>query len=392
MLRSFFTLLELHGAGPLRTRDLACDDPTAEALHGEGILARAPLATKWPCEAIGCARVVVATGDGFVATCTREEDRCETLDLARTDLAQVNLSLEALFDVVRRELRIEASRRAPSDDDAPLYLGEQGLASPRDVFFELRPRSSRLPSFLAAREHAPRPTLLLVPSITSIDPDLVVKHAPGAKVEIDALADALTVRGGRIMAAPRLRKAHVFATAPSTPKGGATASSLIPRPRRWTDLTVLGFDKRSIIARAGRRSQRLTAADLGMACKNTREPKKHFFVLLALCAGNGEFRWKEFGSFESVCKAVSRLRADMCAAFGITEKPFYEFTHQDQWRAKFRAAMASDEDKKREKEAASRAWSEEEEEGEHAEGREVESAWDTAFEDWKDRVPDRDED
>jgi hypothetical protein len=59
---------------------------------------------------------------------------------------------------------------------------------------------------------------------------------------------------------------------------------------------------------------------------------RHFLLLLAVCAGNGEFRWEQVGDFDAVKKLVSRLRSAMCKAFGIEEDPFHGFSYESQWR------------------------------------------------------------
>jgi hypothetical protein len=386
-VRRFFAWLERHGACTALARDFApaCAKEEEEALRAEGIVEGAGLADRWECPEIGCARLVVKTDDGYVAACTREEGLCETVTLSREDLRQVKVSLEALLAIVRRELRVEEPRRAAREGIEPLYVGEQGAAHPRDVFLELHPRAPSLPAFLALREHAPRPTVLLVPSLSTLSSELVTAHATGAKVEIDALDDALHVRGGRVRAAPRLRSAKPppRASAAADDRRAEPASTLVPRARRWADLCILAIDKHTILVKVGLRRQRLTAVDLGLAGKNSRKATKVWTVLLLICAGSGEFRWNELGTFENAKVHVTKLRHALSAAFGIDDDPFHDFTYEQGWRARFQAGMWSAE---QENAAPDRpAWSADSGDGETDGG--AESAWAVAFDDWQGKAP-----
>jgi hypothetical protein len=268
----------------------------------------------------------------------------------------------------------------------PLYVGEQGSVSPRDVFLELCPRPSSLLSFVALREHARRPTLLLVPSLESLGTEVALGHAAGAKVEIDALGDALALRGGRIRAAPRLRSAHA---SPPRVAGAAErepAATLVPRARRWADLLILCIDKHTILVKVGWRRQRLTYVDLGLAGKKSREPTKVWVMLLAICAGRGELRWSDFGSFDNAKGFVKLLRKALRAAFGVEEDPYHRLSYPQGWRARFQAGMWTEEEEKDDDDApARRAWGEraEGDEGREALDGRAESAWAVAFEDWE---------
>jgi hypothetical protein len=59
-------------------------------------------------------------------------------------------------------------------------------------------------------------------------------------------------------------------------------------------------------------------------------------MLLAICAGHGEFRWRDFGGFGAVRQAVSVLRGKLREAFGLEGDPFCEW--KNGWRAKFFAS------------------------------------------------------
>jgi hypothetical protein len=382
-VRRFFVELELHGAGVLFARELACTSEEEAALRAEGIVDEATLADRWECSEIGCARKVVHTEDGFVAVCTRESDFCETVVLAREQLRQVHVSLSALVVVVRRELRIEEPHGTAREASEPLYLGEQGTVFARDVFLELRPRASSFAPFLALREHAPRPTLVLVPALASLGSELVVRHAAGAKVEIDALGEALAVRDGRVRAAPRLRavrppRAVVAATVAATTP--ASTATLVPQARRWAHLTILAIDKHTVLVKVGWRRQRLTYVDLDMADGNTREPTILWLMLLAICAGHGQFRGDQSskGKFGSAKTSMTRLRKKLCAAFGVDENPFHPFSYSQGWRAKFVAGMWTADDESSAPERPT--WSAE---GEADGAESAESAWAVAFEDWE---------
>jgi hypothetical protein len=393
MLRAFFAFVEKHGENEVPADDLARalardGDAALAALLEEGIVRGAGLAKSWSCEEVGCdGRLVVASENGaFLALCTREPVACETLTLAREELAQQRVSMDALLAVVRRELRIDRSARPASPSDGgvrqPAWLGEQGTASPRDVFWTLAPNPWALAPFFAAREHAPRPTLLLVPTLASVDPELVVVHAAGAKVEIDALAEALGVRDGRIVALRRLRAAPSRAATDAPPAPAPSPSShfpLVPRARAWNQVRIVALDRETVLVTVGRRTQKLTYIDLGMGHKLSRKPRKTFLLLLAICAGGGTFRWSQFSRrFGTVKELVSELRKALCAAFGIEDDPFHGFSYRDQWRAKFVAGTAPIEERAQRK----GAWAGATEDDGSAE-KAPETAWSVAFEDWE---------
>jgi hypothetical protein len=378
-VRRFFAQVEQKGAGPMLASELAFSAEEEAALRAEGIVGDAALAERWECGEIGCARLVVQMEDGFVAVCTRESDLCETVELSREELRRVHVSLAALLEVVRRELRIVPPQRAASEATGPLHLGEQGTSSPRDVFLELHPRPASLAPFLALREHAPRATLVLVPALASLASEVVVGHATGAKVEIDALGEALAVRGGKIRAAPRLRSARapIAAVALVT---GAPPATLVPRARQWAHLTILAIDKHTVLVKVGWRRQRLTYVDVGFAAKNSRQPTTQWLMLLAICAGHGEFKWQEFGSFGTAKTEVTRLRKRLSAAFGVDENPFHPFSYAQGWRARFQAGMWSEDDESALQVRAPRTWGAD---GEPDVAEAADSAWGVAFEDWE---------
>lgn len=348
-LRPFFALLYRYGGAVLPKRKLdnalsACAEEVREAIHMEEWVVPAPPAESWPCERTDCARVVVHAPEEWLAACTRDDALCETLTLAKKEVEQARLALDAVIEVVRRELRIDRPRAAPrpASRGEPPYLGEQGRKSPRDVFLVLRPSERELSMFLAAREHAPRPTLVLVPERGLLASDLEVAHAAGAKVEIDALAEALTAAGGKIHATRRLRPA----AAPRPPEevaGEAPVDGKVVFPiRAWEDLRLRAYKDGTILVTVGARSRRVTHVELGMANAKNRKPLRHYLLLLAVCAHHGEFRWKEFGSFETAKKLMSRLRRALSGAFGCDADPFHEFTYGRQWRSRFVASAGED--------------------------------------------------
>jgi hypothetical protein len=378
-VRAFFAFVERHGGNVVLTSELARalerdGDDVWQALRAEAIVRDAEPAKTWPCEHIGCARLVVADErSGHLALCTREPVECETLTLGSEQLAQQHVSMDRLLAVARRELRIDGSE--PTDRDGgrgarqPVCIGEQGVASPRDVFWMPRAHSAALEPFLAMREHAPRPTLLLLPTLTGLEAHVAVRHAAGAKVEIDALAEALGVRDGRIVALRRLRAAPAPAPEPDT-SGAADSSApacpLVPRARCWEDVRIQALDGETVLVIVGRRKQRLTCFDLGLASKS-RKPVRAWEMLLAVCAGEGSFRWKQFRTFGNAKTILWRLRKALCAAFGIADDPFHDFSYEDQWRAKFRAGVGGLD----EQGAPDVAWT-----------GEKESAWSVASEAW----------
>ncbi len=83
--------------------------------------------------------------------------------------------------------------------------------------------------------------------------------------------------------------------------------------------------------------RRLLDIDLGFATRK-RVPSAEWKTFLAVCAGHGRFRWKDWGDFNAVKQRVLVMRRKLQRAFGLEDDPFHKFRVVDGWRAKFFAS------------------------------------------------------
>jgi hypothetical protein len=233
-----------------------------------------------------------------------------------------------------------APPKALPSSSEPLLLGAERASSPaRDVFLALRPRDDSFPLFLALRERAARPALVLVPTSRAVTADLATRFAPGAHVEIEILEDTLVVRDGAIARVPPLRLVKLTEDpATSTPANPARTIAAEIGATSWAEIKITVIDGHTLRIQKGQRAIRRTYIDLGLASKGNREPTRKWALLLAICAGHGTFRWKTFGTFDAAKNTIAILRKALRETFGIEDDPFHEFTFAFGWKAKFHAS------------------------------------------------------
>ncbi len=335
-MRSFFAFLERYGAASVLASDLerAVPDPNVrDLLRKEGIVRAAPRAKGWACGGEGCERAVVERRGGkLVAVCTREPPACEMVAVTESDLAQVSISLDALVAVAQRITRADVPEMRATSAAATLVGTASDGGPDTEIWLATSPWTPAFRAWLTKRERAPVATRVLVPTRTRLDDGDVVRR--GSSVTIEAMADAWTVRGGKLAATRALR---VVPGEPALQEPRRKTGVRIPRAARWRDYDIHVVDSETIVVRAGGEAQRFTHVDLGMAGSKSRKPKKAWALLLLVCEGGGMFRWKNLGTFGNAKKIVSELRAVMKAKFGVSDDPFEPFSYDDQWRSKFRA-------------------------------------------------------
>jgi hypothetical protein len=372
MLGFFDLLARLGTTDVLLSRFREAVSPAAEAaLRAEGMVRPGPLARTYPCGAgeAGCSRGVRGFDDddevgfedevsprrdrgslgAYVAVCSRSPQACPFAPLDGDLLAQVTLARGALARTIVRVLALSAPRAAPrvfapsARDDEPAWLGEEMRdGEPRDVALLLHPRRD-LVHRLEARARDPRPATILVPNGHGVDPALFARHGARAHVELARLADLLTVRGGRLVATPRLRllrgegaeeRGSREAKPPASIGALAPARSLPPLAR-WSDLRICMVDGESVLLTAYGVSSRRTHVDLGLASKSNRKPVKAWRVLVAMLEGEGSFVWRDFGKYEAAAKAVSELRIALKRALGLDADPLETLANGEGWRPRF---------------------------------------------------------
>ncbi len=375
-LRAYFAAIEA-GATAIARADLAREMTAAEleALGRARLLKAGAPFTSWPCDQAtsGCGREVVAHdadgGSGFLAVCEgscEQEDRCLDVTLGAADLARAVLDVGALAAALCALYRLERtapSRARPERGGAdraeePAYLGEERTRErTRDVFFVSRPYSPVLAAFLDARARVTRETLVLVPTARAVASALAARHAPGARVEIDVLEDALAVRQGTLARETRLRLV-MPASAPPENDPRAEAPNAVRKPKlppvegglasaigatKWSQIKMTVVDGHTLRIQCGPISVRRTYIDLGFGGAN-REPLEKWKIVIAICEGHGSFRWKAFGSFPTVKNAVSVVQRTLKGAFGLADNPIRPYNGALGWKAKFFASSESGSD------------------------------------------------
>jgi hypothetical protein len=353
-VRGFCDLLARFGVTPipLATLRTAVATEAERALRDVGILRAGPLSRHLPCGAdeAGCSRAVrgfdddddlglgeapPASAPTYVAVCSRSPHACDAIDVTADELARVVVVPDALVRTLVQLFALTPARRAAKGDTEPRLLGESNVdGAPRDALLLLHPRAD-LELRLAARERDARPATFYVPSSLGIDDALFARFGAGSHVELARLADRLALRGGAIVAAPRL---HVVAAPRDARPANASADPrALPRVESWLDLRVCGVDGEAILLTAYGKSSRRTYVDMGLASKSNRKPLKAWRVLLAMLEGGGQFTWSQFGNYEAAAKAVSDLRKALQRGLGCDDDPFVTLSGGEGWRPRFEA-------------------------------------------------------
>jgi hypothetical protein len=250
-------------------------------------------------------------------------------DLSATDLARV---LRALYGLAGRGRPVP-----PSFAAAATGLGWMGTGrDAREVLLCARPATG-----LADALRRTRPTLVLVPTARHVTPALRERHAPGARVELESLEEALVVLGGRLV-----RRAAIAPDAPGLePSPGVAPPGRFPSTappslvrglaKRWTEVRVCLLDRTTVRVDAGGRRIRCTHIDFGMAHVRTRLPTLAWEVVEETCEHGGYFKTSRLGNGDATKKLVSRVSLDLQALFGIEGSPFYRYRSDCGWRSRF---------------------------------------------------------
>ncbi|HEY2510659.1 MAG TPA: hypothetical protein VGI39_07380, partial [Polyangiaceae bacterium] len=213
-LEEVLALLEKHGPAvhPARTVEQAASIDVRASLHLAGVITAAPAAASWPCDVRGCARELRSSYEGarrpLLAVCSQAPAECMPVELGFDDVAQQQLSVEALVVAACGLFgaRIERASLARLRDRLP--LGESRVPIlvatinrlTTDVFWVGSPRDTDLAAFCMRRERVARATLVLVPTARHVPPEVSARFARGDYVELRSLADWLEVREGRLAA------------------------------------------------------------------------------------------------------------------------------------------------------------------------------------------------
>lgn len=150
---------------------------------------------------------------------------------------------------------------------------------------------------------------------------------------------------GRAADAPAVVRARggLPAPAPSSPpeRFAGVARHAAPSGTRWNEVHVYEVDGLTVQIRVpGRAPASFTAAELGMANKRKRDrgATKKWWVLMALCRGQGSCGWRGLAnSFDAFKGQVSSLRPLLQHIVGIDADPFTACTNAGGLRAAFNA-------------------------------------------------------
>lgn len=326
------------------------------ALASAGLVARGAPLRSLRCEDGGCLREIVDEDDAigrYLAVCERSPAVCPPEPVDAATLATARLVPGAL---ARTLSSLYALAPAPAADverasaETPVLLGVQSRDDgARDVFWLRRPEATAVRALLLERERGARATTLLVPTTRGLPSDWATRWST-SHVEIDVLAEAVVLRGETIALAPRLRVVRAapeaaanvplaasvpvanVAPAPITKPRGRLAA--LPTLERWPDLHIYAIDPETVLVRIGRTHVRRTAIDFGEADAGSRAVTVQWKALVAMCAGNGHWRWKSFGNYGAVKTMVYRLRTTMREVFGLRDDPFHPYSHD--WLPRFR--------------------------------------------------------
>ena len=266
-------------------------------------------------------------------------------DLSATDLAR---ALRALYGLSGRGRPVPPVFAATATT-----LGWMGTGpGAREVLFCARPRTG-----LARALQRKRPTLVLVPSARHLTPLLRERHAPGARVELEALEEGLVVLSGRLVRrtalapdVPGIPLPPVQPGAASPPDGSpATPPMVLLRglAKRWTEMRLCMLDGTTVRVDVGGRCVRCTHIDFGMAHAHTRKPTRAWEVVEEICERGGYFRTSRLGNADATKKLIHRVSRDLQELFGIAGSPFYRYRSDCGWRSRFEARPDLPEDQPR---------------------------------------------
>jgi len=182
--------------------------------------------------------------------------------------------------------------------------------------------------------HYPQRALVLVPTARALTKKLRERHGSGRQVEIEALEEALTTKGGRLA-----RRGMVLPESPArvrAPHAPRASVVRITGVERWNQVRMCLVSQTTIRIDIPGRSLRVTHVDLGMADARNREPTQLWEALVEFCDGNGYFKTRRFSGARATKTMLSRLRKKLKAIFGLDQSPFEPYRPSVGWKARFR--------------------------------------------------------
>jgi len=255
------------------------------------------------------------------ATRVLQDEDPGMVDVSPPDLVR---ALRGLYGIRARGTPV------PSTLDArPVFLGWIP-AKDREVsvFLVAQPKRG-----LASALAQPGPSLVLVPTSSSLTQALRARHAPGAAVVVESLEGTLVARGGTLA---RKHGTPLPVAGAARPRG-QPATTRLAGAARWEEITTSLYEPGVVRVDFGRRRIPCTPRDLGMVHPRSGKPTLVWEALEELCEGAGFFRTKRFGNEDATKKLVSRLRTQLHLLFGLEKSPFYRYQKGVGWRSRFTA-------------------------------------------------------
>ena len=358
-LAGVLSLVEKHGTVIVFARSLetlASADARA-ALHAAGVIATAPPAPTWPCDVRGCSREVRGNYDGakkpLVAACCQAPAACMPLELGFDDVAQRQVSVEALLvaacalvgaTVDRAGLAKVRERHAIGELRAPVLVATL-VDPPREIFWAGSPRDTDLSAWCARRERASRGRSFFVPTPKYVPLDVLARFARGEIVEVCALVDLLEARGTKLALVDDARRPVAKLEPPpvATPPAAPGLAALLGATR-WEEIRITVVDGHTLRIDANGKKLLRTFVELGFVDGRKRDivtPTKAWSLLLLFCK-TGRIKPSAYGAHGKpfgVKKTVERLGIVMRAAFGLAEHPIHEYSKRARlWQTRFRVA------------------------------------------------------
>lgn len=280
--------------------------PAVDALVSMGWLVPAGLVVEVPCDEAGgpCARVVQPgdDGDGWLGVC-RESGACAAKTLADEDVRTWRLAPAALATTLAKAFGV-TERTAFSWHGARLPLGTTANGERCELVLDAAEIDTTTTGvlWLVAGPRAPGPAR--APAVVHL----------ATAVGLSSSGLVVAVRGG---------------------PDPAPGPVVVPRPRQWAELRLVAIDGHTVRATVGTVSVRLSFHDLALENLKSKAPSRAFELLIAICNGAGEVKYRDFGGMVAAKRQVSFLRAALKERFGADGDPLPTLGPGKGWRAAF---------------------------------------------------------
>lgn len=302
-------------------------------------------ATAYPCPepgADGCPRGVVVHGpDDIVAVCRANPRRCETLSLAKSDLAIYELDLSRLGARLSAHLGFKGEGGPSGVDSLPrtTYLGAYSPVA-----------GHTFPAYLTLQHDADEFSGV-VERLAARDTRPFILFAPTANFVAPALAAATRARGSLILALADVTAADAVGQLVIEPADAilaplrdpilnvAKAKSEIaffatPSGATWEQIEIRFKDGHTVSVKALAEQGVFNYSQMGMANRKNAEPTVQWKLLKTFAEARGHLTWKSPDAHRKNQKRREVLSKDLCAFFRIEGDPIA--SDGGGWRVRFK--------------------------------------------------------